>query len=321
MGGTRLIGLQVVRHLLDDGHDVVLFNRGTRDVAFQRQVEHVLGDRDDRGALTQLASLDIDAAIDLSAYTAAQTSLLLDVVGEVGRFVHCSTGAVYRPQPVMPWDEGTPDGPWSLWGTYAAEKLGSELVLRQRRTSEVTTLVLRLPYVLAPGNYAPREEFVLNRLLDGEEVYVPGDGKAVQQFISSAQVGYAFAAALRHEAQPGTTPYNVAGHELVSLEGFVDLCASVAGVESRRRAVGGGPTGTGERVFAATHPVFPFPNENYVLDTTAGERAGIAPPHESVRDMVAAALEFLVDHPERRQWQRTRAEESARVRLSSGGPR
>lgn len=317
MGGTRMMGLEVVARLLDEGHEVVLFNRGTRAVSFAAPVEEVRGDRDDSTAVGRLASLGVDAVVDLSAYTGHQTSLLLDALADVALFVHCSTGAVYEPQPLMPWHEETPAGPWSLWGAYAEEKHGCEKILRERRRGDTMTAILRLPYVLAPGNYAPREEFVLNRLLDGEEIYLPGDGKAVQQFISASQVGHAFAAAIAADHSPGWHAYNIASHELVSLEGFVDVCADVAGVASRRRAVGGGATGTEDPVFDAANPVFPFPNENYFLDTSAAERDGLTPPRQSVRQMIEEAYEHLLSHPERRQWKRTAAERAVEARLAA----
>jgi hypothetical protein len=54
--------------------------------------------------------------------------------------------------------------------------------------------------------------------------------------------------------------------------------------------------------------VFPFPNANYVLDTTALEKADIAPRPVAVRTMLEEALEALLDEPARRDWQRTPAE-------------
>lgn len=317
MGGTRMIGLEVVARLLENDHDVVLFNRGTRDVAFPRPVTEVRGDRYDPSALEQLGSLRLEAIVDLSAYTSEQTALVLEALPEVERFVHCSTGAVYQPQPELPWAEDTPEGPWALWGTYAIEKLQCERLLRQHRRADLSTTIIRLPYVLGPANYAPREEFVLNRLLDAQEVYLPGDGKAVQQFISSAQVGDVFAAAVSAAGTPGVTPFNVAADELVSLEGFVDICASVAGVDPLRRAVGGGATGTGAAVFDASDPVFPFPNENYALDVTAARQAGLAPGRRRVREMIELAFETLLADPERRKWERTQAERQVAARLET----
>jgi 2'-hydroxyisoflavone reductase len=308
MGGSRFMGVAVVAELLARGHEVLTFNRGTRTPEHPGDVRQITGDRNNPTALARLAALEVDGIVDLSAYTAEQTRMLLDVQGHVPRFVHISSGAVYAPQPSLPWREDTPFGPWELWGDYAAQKLACERLLRTRRPPDAATIVLRFPYVLGPRNYAPREEFVLNRLLDREELLLPGDGKAVQQFVSARQAGQAMAAALECFDGGGFRGFNVGMRELVSLEGFVHLCAQVSGAERRMRAVGGGANGNGRVVFDALDCVFPFPNENYVLDVEASRAAGIAPDDESVTGMIEAALEALLAEPERRRWERTLAE-------------
>ena len=78
----------------------------------------------------------------------------------------------------------------------AKDELACELLLRERRSSATATTALRFPYVLGPRNYADREEFLFNRLLDGEEILLPGDGKAVQQFLSATQAAEAMVTAL-----------------------------------------------------------------------------------------------------------------------------
>ena len=190
------MGPEVVRELLKRGHDVTVFNRGSRKRVWGGTVEEVVGDRDRPADLAKLAYERLDGIIDLSAYLPSQTIKLLKLAGKTPRLVHCSTGAVYAPQPTLPWDEATPYGPWPVWGAYAQAKLECERVIRRKRTGEQATTLLRLPIVLGPANYVAREEFVFNRLLDSSEILVPGDGRAVQQFVSTRQVGEVFVNAL-----------------------------------------------------------------------------------------------------------------------------
>ena len=148
---------------------------------------------------------------------------------------------------------------------------------------------------------------MLNRLLDGAVVLLPGDGKALQQFVSSAQVADSLVRILERPHN-GWRALNIASDGYVSLAGFVGICAEVAGVEARLRHVGGGATGTGDAVFRMAEPVFPFPNENYLLDLTASVEAGVAPPPTTLRQMVEDGLADLKAHPGRRAWRRTAAE-------------
>jgi 2'-hydroxyisoflavone reductase len=308
MGGSRFMGRAVVHRLLDQNHSVTVFNRGTRVVEWPGPVTELQGDRNSSADLKPLADLALDGVIDLSAYTPHQTEMLLNVLGDVLRFVHCSSGAVYAPQPELPWPESTPYGPWPLWGTYGRDKLGCEQVLQAARTHSRATTVIRMPYVLGPANYADREEFVLNRLLDGAEILVPGDGQAVQQFLSTTQVGYAMVAALETFLAGGWQAFNIASPTFVSLRGFIEICAAATGTTPILRCVDTGAAGTATDVFSPANAVFPFPNVNYVLDLEASVRAGIAPPPISLASMIADSLQALISSPERRQWTRTKAE-------------
>jgi 2'-hydroxyisoflavone reductase len=315
MGGTRFLGIEVVEALLARGHDVTVFHRGSRSPAYSAPVTEVRGDRDVPGDLASLTGLAPDAVLDLSAYTRAQTEGLLAALPDVGRYVHCSTLNVYRPSPLLPWPEDTPYGPHPLWGRYASEKIGCELALRDARPAPRTTVCLRLPLVLGPGNYIPREEFVLNRLLDGATILLSGDGQAVHQYVWIRHAAAALARAVELDVE-GFAAYNVASRRCVtSLEGFVEVCAEVSGTTPRLRTVGGGPTGEDLPVFNGVDCVFPFSNENTVADLGAADAAGLLEPFLPLHDMVAVALEHLLAHPDRRTWARTAAEDRVLARV------
>jgi len=314
IGGTRFIGIDTVERLLERGHEVVLYNRGTRPGLWPGRVRELRGDRADSRALRQLEGKAVDGIVDLCAYTARDTRALLGVLGNVPRHVHMSSGTVYRLYPHLPWPEDTPYGPTPLWGTYARGKIECEQLLREERLDTTATTVIRAPWVLGPRNYADREKFVLNRLIDRAEILLPGDGKALQQFVSSRQVAHSIVAALE-TFDGGWRAFNIAAPSYVSLEGFVYVCASVANVKPYFRHVGGGPTGTASSVFDMSNPIFPFPNENYLLDLTASEKAGIAPSPVTLETMIEDALADLNANPEQRNWHRTPAELSL---LSTG---
>jgi nucleoside-diphosphate-sugar epimerase len=296
------MGPKVIAALVADGHDVTAFNRGTRAYTPPVGARQIAGDRNDANDLAQLRAADYDVVVDMSAYLRAQTESLLDVVSSIDRWIHISSGAVYRPPAELPWPESTPYGPWSLWGTYAIEKLGCEIALRERRGPAQSTTCLRFPVVLGPANYVPREEFVFNRLLDEREILVPGDGRAVVQFVSTEQVGHAVARAV-DLGPDGWSAFNIANPAFVSLIGLVQLCAEIAGVEATIRLVAA-PAGP----FDAYDAVFPFPNENYVLDVTASIAKGLAPDPMTIAAMLREAYGHLTADPARRSWERTDAE-------------
>jgi nucleoside-diphosphate-sugar epimerase len=308
IGGTRFIGIATVERLLERDHEVTIYNRGTRPGLWPGRVRELRGDRADPRALQQLEGEYVDGIVDLCAYTVHDTRALLAVAGHVPRYVHMSSGTVYQLQSQLPWPEQTPYGPAPLWGNYARGKIECERLLRAERPAALATTAIRAPWVLGPRNYADRERFVLNRLIDHEVVLLPGDGNALQQFISSRQLAYVIVAALETFGDGGWRPFNTASPGHVSLEHFVRVCAAAANVEPYFRHIGGGPTGTGSSVFDMGNLIFPFPNENYLLDLTASEKAGISPPPVTLEAMIADTLADLNANPEQRNWRRTSAE-------------
>jgi 2'-hydroxyisoflavone reductase len=308
LGGTRFMGAATVERLLAHGHEVTIFNRGTRPNPWPGRVRAFRGDRTVAGALSCLADEPFDAVVDFCAYTAADSAHLLAAVPSVERLVHVSSGTVYALDPHLPWTEETAYGPAQLWGGYARGKIECEQLLRRERPTGTATTALRFPWVLGPRSYADRERFVLNRLLDGEEILLPGDGQAVQQFLSVDQAADAIVGALEAFGDGGWRAYNIASPGYASLEGFVSICSAVAGAEPRTRRVEGGPTGTGAAVFNMSDCVFPYPNQNYILDLAASAAVGIAPVFVALEETIEASLGELRDRPELRAWQRTAAE-------------
>jgi len=302
MGGSRFAGLATVRELQRRGHEVWTFNRGRTAGPAPSGAHHVVGDRDVPEDLAQLSHLDLDAVVDFSAYTTAQTTKLLEHLPPVTRIVHCSTGAVYSPQCPQPWREDGPEGPWALWGDYATEKLGCERVLREAAKAPVISL--RFPFVLGPRNYADREEFVLNRLLDEEVVLVPGDGRGRLQHISTEDSAYAFAQALELEGPEPFAAYNLAAPGEFTPLDLVDVCAGVTGHAPRIQLA---PVDAS--VFDKGDLLFPFPNVDYVLDTARATRSGLVRPGaETLEEVVGRSFEALMQDPGRRQWSRYPAE-------------
>ncbi len=321
MGGTRFVGVLVVRHLLDAGHEVTVFHRGSREPEWIGEVRSILGDRNKADDLARLAATDrFDSVLDLSAYTGEQTASLLAALPEVDRWVHCSTVNVVRPDPLIPWPEDIEYGPHPLWGNYAVDKIACERAISTAR-AELHSVVVRLPLVLGPLNFIAREEFVLNRILDGAQILLPGDGQAVHQYIYRDHAAEALARAVELTGS-GFDVYNVASKRCnTSLQGFVDVCAEVVGRSADTRTVGGGPTGEDRDTFNNVDCVFPFSNENTILAIDKAERAGLLSPFLDIREMISAAYQALLENPERRKWERTPAETRVLARLENTGAR
>jgi nucleoside-diphosphate-sugar epimerase len=259
--------------MLELGYHLTVFNRGTRPDALPKGIEHVRGDRNREQDLDWLVNRTFDAALDTSAYTMEQTGLIQRKLrSRVGRFVHLSTGAVYSPDPIYPWTEETPLGPWPLWGEVARQKLDCERHLRRAAESEgFPVTIVRLAYAMGPGNYVDKEAFVFSRLESGLPLLVPGDGQALLQMTDVEDIA-AMLVSLLH--CPGVTGqfYNIGG-AATSLNGFVSLCGEIMGFTPKIIPVDLHMYGIPTEPFDLANLVFPFPNEPFMLDTRKVEVA------------------------------------------------
>ena len=97
IGGTRFFGYHITRHLVREGHDVTLFNRGTTPDDFGDRVGRICGDRNDHDSFFEtLRGLEFDAVIDMIAYKAEDSQAAVETFqNHVGHYFHISTGAVY----------------------------------------------------------------------------------------------------------------------------------------------------------------------------------------------------------------------------------
>ncbi len=249
VGGTRFLGHELAWRMLAAGHQLTLFNRGTREDAFGERVERLSGDRrgPDFGRL--LAGRSFDGAVDFAAYDAQDGRQAAEVLeGRVGHYVAISSGQVYlvregcrRPAreqdyegPLMGEPQDEPDkGEWSYGMGKRALEDALEEAWRGRRFPATR---LRLPMVNGPRDHFRRLECYLFRMLDGGPLLVPGGGEHRVRHVWSASVVAAIVALLGRPASFGQA-YNLAQQETPTLRELLLMLAETLGAEPRLVAV------------------------------------------------------------------------------------
>ncbi len=184
LGGTGFIGPHVVRHALDRGHEITLFNRGRTNTHLFPEVEKLVGDRN--SDLTALEGRRWDAVLDNSGYTPHQVGLSVDLLkGATDQYLFTSTRAVYTDFTASVMDEDAPIGPTGLpeseWTAYGPAK-----VLAERAVEEgfgARTLIVRPPVIVGPGDRSDRFTYWPGRIDAGGDVLVQGDPTDPVQFI------------------------------------------------------------------------------------------------------------------------------------------
>lgn len=280
LGGARMLGTALVHEAVEQGWDVTVFNRGlTPHDPYPDGVAHKRGDRADPDALASLAADVPDAVADLSSYEPEHVELALDAfAGRCGRYLLMSSGAVYAPQPILPWTEATPLGSDALWGPYGAKKLQIER-LAARYADKVPVVLLRPPYIVGVRDHMRRLQFILDRLAAGEPIFLSDTGRAALQFAAPRDVARASCHVFQLEVSSWEA-FNVAGRQWTTLAGLVELLARALGVDaSHVQPVALDEVGLSNAPFSWSDMVFPFADRDFVLDCTKLEATGFT--HET----------------------------------------
>jgi 2'-hydroxyisoflavone reductase len=242
LGGTVFLGRHVVLAALRAGHQVCVFNRGRRSVAWPGPVEALVGDRgaipgggDGEGAaeasgdLSSLAGRTFDAVIDCSGYTPAQAERMADALGPVlPHWVYVSSiSACARFPPHEAYDESAPlttdtDG-------YAGGKARSEEVLTRRAGAALA--IVRPGLIVGPFDPTGRFAYWPARFDRGGDVLVPGRPERRVQFIDARDLA---AWCLHLAAQRISGCFHAIGPP-APMADLVEACQRAAGTSSTCR--------------------------------------------------------------------------------------
>jgi nucleoside-diphosphate-sugar epimerase len=236
MGGNRYIGLQLVRELVEQGHDVTVLN--SHETPLPPGVRRLHGDRHAPGVLDAVLGPlrdDFDAVFDNTSYAPEHLVPMIDLFrGRVRHFVFTSSIAVYEMAAAQPIDESGVvgrDAATALYGAYAAGKVQcEELLAREYAANGFPFTSLRVSHSCGPMSPAvSREPGTFKRLEEGRPLLIAGKVEAMVHFIHTRDVARALVAVLSKDVATGQT-YNVAGKQFCSIVNYMRLMADAVGV-------------------------------------------------------------------------------------------
>ncbi|HIK44167.1 MAG TPA: NAD-dependent epimerase/dehydratase family protein [Leptolyngbyaceae cyanobacterium M65_K2018_010] len=222
MGGTRFIGVYLTRLLVDQGHEVVLFNRGKRPAPVAG-VQTIIGDRSQPDNLkAQLAGETFEAIFDNNGRELADTQPLVELFnGKIQHFVYVSSAGVYLKSDQMPHIEGDAVDPNSRHkGKYETETY--------LQAQGVPFTSVRPVYIYGPQNYNPLESWFFDRIVRDRPIPIPGNGLHLTQLGHVQDLAAAMVAVLGNPTAIGQI-YNISGEKAVTFDGLARACAVAAG--------------------------------------------------------------------------------------------
>ena len=236
IGGTGVISTACARAAVADGFAVTLLNRGassTHEPAPGAEV--VTADIRDRDATAAaLDGREFDVVVDFLTFTPDQLEANLELLhGRFGQYVFISSASAYQTPPTHgPVTESTPlRNPF--W-QYSRDKIACEdlLVARYRDAGLPVTIVRpshTYDHTLLPfsGGWT-----VVQRMLEGREVVVPGDGTSWWTLTHHEDFARAFVRLLDRPQAIGEA-FHITSDEALTWDQIHQEVAAAAGVEAR----------------------------------------------------------------------------------------
>jgi len=234
IGGTGLISVGIVKHLLARGAQVAVFNRGKRDDTLPPQVERIIGDRDRSESFGPLfANKRYDAVIDMMCFNAEQAQASIDAFGgRCQQFIFCSTVATYGVElpPRVLIDEQFPQRPISEYGRNKV--ICEQAFLRAQQQGAFQTTIIRPSCTYGPGGtlidqleFAPTS---WDRIERGLPVLCADGGMGLWQATHRDDCGKAFAYAVMNPKTFGQA-YNATCDDIFTWRDFFREAAAGLG--------------------------------------------------------------------------------------------
>jgi nucleoside-diphosphate-sugar epimerase len=194
IGGTRFIGVHLVKHLLANGNEVTIATRGKTKDIFGDSVERLIVERTDSESIAAaLKGKFYDIVYDSQAYSSNEIKYLLDVVA-CERYIETSTVSVYYPdfKPQLHESDFDPRTYPLEW--CSRDDFGYDEIKRQAECamfqaySHIPCVAVRLPLVIGEDDYTKRLYFYVEHIVKSKPMHIDNlDAK--MEFIMSDEAG------------------------------------------------------------------------------------------------------------------------------------
>jgi nucleoside-diphosphate-sugar epimerase len=237
VGGTGTISHSCVLASVRRGLDVTVLNRGRAGTSrpLPAEVTVLTADiRDPAAAEAALKGRTYDAVVDFLTFTAEHATQAVDLYrGRTGHYVQISSASLYhKPVQRVPITESTARrNPFS---GYARAKIEAEdVVLRAYDRADFPATIVRPSHTYddikppLPGDWT-----VIDRILRGDEIVVPGDGTSLWTLTHAADFAQGLVGLLANPATVGET-FHITSDQTYTWDQIYQLVATAAGTTAR----------------------------------------------------------------------------------------
>ena len=193
IGGNRLIGKHLVKHLLRNGHKVTIATRGLTPDNFGNKIERLVIERTSAESIANvLGDRYFDVVYDSLAFSSNDVKCLLDSV-KCGKYVMTSTVSVYENYTTdMSESDFTPENYplkwcWRADDAYGEVKRQAECALYQMY-NDIPSIAVRFPFVVGDDDYTKRLHFYVEHIAKSLPMNIDNINEQMS-FITSDEAG------------------------------------------------------------------------------------------------------------------------------------
>jgi nucleoside-diphosphate-sugar epimerase len=241
IGGTGIVSSACTRLALRRGIKLTLLRRGQHSAGWLAGAETVQADINDPSAVAQaLRGRQFDVVVNFIAFTPTDIERDLELFrGRTRQYIFISSASAYQ-KPATDYliTESTPlaNPHWD----YSRNKIACEerLVKALREEGFPITIVrpsLTYGETLIPlviNSWAEHSYTVVDRMLRGQKVIVPGDGSSLWVITHDSDFAKGFVGLLAHEQSIGHA-FHITTDEVLSWDQLYRMVGAAVGVEPR----------------------------------------------------------------------------------------
>lgn len=237
MGGSYFMG-RAIAERLSKSFQVTLLNRGSKPAP--RGTKQLICDRNDAQQMKEiLRGHYFDYIIDICGLNASQVEILTNSLENRSlpkALVFISSSAVYDVENLcIPFKESDRLAHNKYWTQYGTDKIAAENAYitafnQNFPNARTKTIFLRPPYVYGENNYAQRESFIFDHLINNQPVLIPKSNPLLQFIYSRDLADIIMKLIQQSEKMPQNSVYNVGNSNSVSCREWVESCAEAAGI-------------------------------------------------------------------------------------------
>lgn len=200
IGGTGTISAAISRRLLEEGHELYLLNRGTRNGMLPKGAHVIIADIEDEDKVRELISgMSFDVVADFIAFERRQLERDYRLFkGRCSQFIYISSASAYQ-KPLSNYriTEGTPlSNPY--W-EYSRNKIeGEDYLMKLYREEGFPVTIVRPSHTydersVPLGVHGSKGSYqVIKRMLEGKPVIIHGDGTSLWTFTHNSDFAAGF---------------------------------------------------------------------------------------------------------------------------------